>query len=67
MGDLPYPSGSTALVIRDVPGGGSDGKESACSAGDVGSVPGLGRFPGDLVKAIVFPVVMYRCESWTIF
>ena len=25
--------------------GGSDGKESACSAGDLGSVPGLGRFP----------------------
>ena len=22
------------------------GKESACSAGDVGSIPGLGRFPG---------------------
>ena len=26
--------------------GGSDGKESACSVGDLGSVPGLGRFPG---------------------
>ena len=25
--------------------GDSDGKESACSAGDLGSVPGLGRFP----------------------
>ena len=25
--------------------GGSDGKESACSAGDFGSVPGLGRSP----------------------
>ena len=25
--------------------GGSDGKESACSAGDLGSVPGLGRSP----------------------
>ena len=25
--------------------GGSDGKESACSVGDLGSVPGLGRFP----------------------
>ena len=23
------------------------GKESACSAGDPGSVPGLGRFPGE--------------------
>ena len=47
MGDLPYPSGSTALVIRDVPGGGSDGKESACSAGDVGLIPGLGRSSGE--------------------
>ena len=26
--------------------GGSDGKESACNAGDQGSIPGLGRFPG---------------------
>ena len=24
-----------------------DGKESACSAGDQGSVPGLGRSPGE--------------------
>ena len=27
--------------------GGSDGKESACSAGDWGSIPGLGRSPGE--------------------
>ena len=26
---------------------GSDGKESACSAGDLGSVPGSGRVPGE--------------------
>ena len=26
--------------------GGSDGKDSACSAGDLGSIPGLGRSPG---------------------
>ena len=26
--------------------GGSDGKESACNVGDLGSVPGLGRYPG---------------------
>ena len=26
--------------------GGSDGKESACNVGDLGSVPGMGRFPG---------------------
>ena len=26
--------------------GGSEGKESACNAGDLGSIPGLGRSPG---------------------
>ena len=26
---------------------GSDGKESTCSAGDLGSIPGLGRSPGE--------------------
>ena len=26
---------------------GSGGKESACNAGDLGSIPGLGRSPGD--------------------
>ena len=25
----------------------SDGKESACDAGDLGSIPGLGRSPGE--------------------
>ena len=44
-----------SLVIRksfqsllhtfDFPGG-SDGKGSDCNAGDVGLIPGLGRFPG---------------------
>jgi len=27
--------------------GSSDGKESACSAGDLGSIPGSGRSPGE--------------------
>ena len=26
---------------------GSDGKESACNTGDLGLIPGLGRFPGE--------------------
>ena len=26
---------------------GSDGKESSCNAGDLGVIPGLGRFPGE--------------------
>ena len=84
--------------------GGSDGKESAYSAGDIGLIPGPGRSPGEgngnplqysclenpmdggawqatvhgLAKSrtwlsnftfflsVVFPVVMYGCESWTI-
>ena len=27
--------------------GGSDGKESTCSAGDLGLIPGLGKPPGE--------------------
>ena len=27
--------------------GGSDSKESTCDAGDLGSIPGLGRYPGE--------------------
>ena len=30
----------------DFPGG-SGGKESACNVGDLGSIPGLGRSPGE--------------------
>ena len=33
---------SNLCICTGLPGG-SDGKESACSAGDLGSVPGLGR------------------------
>ena len=29
------------------PHGGSDGKESACSAEDQGLIPGFGRYPGE--------------------
>ena len=34
--------------------GGSDGKESACNAGDLCSIPGLGRFPGEGQPTPVF-------------
>ena len=34
------------IYIYDFPGG-SDGKASAYKAGDLGSVPGLGRSPGE--------------------
>ena len=33
-------------IFRGFPGG-SDGKESACNAGDLGSIPGSGRSPGE--------------------
>ena len=33
-----------ALGVRSFPGG-SISKESACNSGDLGSIPGLGRFP----------------------
>ena len=34
------------LTIRGFPGGSED-KVSACNAGDLGSIPGLGRSPGE--------------------
>ena len=43
--------------------GGSDGKESACNAGDLGSIPGLGRSPGEGM-ATHFSIVAWRIP-WT--
>ena len=37
--------------------GSSAGKESACNVGDPGSIPGLGRFPGE---GIGYPL-QYSC------
>ena len=37
--------GRHSIVITDFPGG-SDGKASVYSAGDLGSIPGSGRFSG---------------------
>ena len=36
----------TSALRSAGPGPGPVGKESACNAGDVGSIPGLGRSPG---------------------
>ena len=33
-------------TVQGFPGG-SAGKESACNEGDLGSIPGLGRYPGE--------------------
>ena len=37
---------TSCITKRGFPSG-SDGKESACNAGDPGSIPGLGRSPGE--------------------
>ena len=36
----------SSTVRMDFPGG-SDGKESVCNVGDLGSIPELGRSPGE--------------------
>ena len=48
--------------------GGSDGKESACNAGDPGSIPGSGRAPGEgngyLLQCSCFENSMDRGAWW---
>ena len=46
-------------IVCRLPGG-SDGKESACSAGDLGSIPGSGRYPG---KGNGYPLENSRLEN----
>ena len=51
------------LSPQSLPGGfpgGSEGKESACSAGDLGSIAGLGRSPGE---GILTPVLYSGLEN----
>ena len=45
----PVSSTTTHLCLQSTRGGlcGSDGRESACNARDLGSIPGSGRFPGE--------------------
>ena len=45
--------------------GGSDGKESACNAGDRGSIPGLGRFPWRKEWAAHSSILAWR-SPWTV-
>ena len=50
--------------------GGSDSKESACNAGDLGSVPGWGRSPGvgngNSLQYTCLENLMNRGAWWTI-
>ena len=46
VGKIPWRRGRLPTpVFMGFPGG-SDSKESACNEGDLGSIPGSGRFPG---------------------
>ena len=45
MDQLGTPFSGYLTHVEGSPGG-SDGKESACNAGDLGSIPGLERSPG---------------------
>ena len=44
--------------------GGSAGKESACNVGDMGSIPGLGRSPGE---GKGYPFEYYGLENFMDF
>ena len=43
--------------------GGSDGKESACNAGDLGLIPGLGRSPGEGDGYLLQYFFFFQCYS----
>ena len=44
-----WPKKFSKALVKHLMGslGGSDGKESACNAGDLGSIPRFGRSPGE--------------------
>ena len=46
LSNMPHFFVSASVLKRDFSGG-TDSKESACNAGDLGSIPGSGRFPGE--------------------
>ena len=52
------------LEDLDLPGG-SDGKESACHAGDSGSIPGLRKFPHWQPTPVFLPGEFYGQRSLT--
>ena len=51
-------STSAFQISSSIPFFSSVGKESACSAGDLGSIPGLGRCPGE---GNGNPAIQYSC------
>ena len=70
IGSIPGPGRSRGEEIGYPPQyswaslGGSDGKESACSVGDLGSIPRLGRFPWKR-ELLPTPVFLPGKSPWT--
>ena len=53
-------------VLMGFPSG-SDGKESACSAGDLGLIPGPGRSPGEWIgKPLGQSLIVHRISLNTV-
>ena len=53
-----------ATLLLGFPGG-SDGKESTCNVGDLGLIPGLGRYRGGGAWQST-PVFLPRESPWTV-
>ena len=54
-------------VIVIFSSGGSASKESACNAGDMGSIPGLGKFPWRRERQVIpafLPEEFHGQKSW---
>ena len=74
MGSLDLNRKETVLLMRLLNNvilgfpGGSDGKESACHAGDLGLIPGLGRSPGEghgnLLGILAWKILLDRGAWW---
>ena len=62
MGNVGYQNYYTLRHLMGFPGG-SDGKKSACSGGDLGLIPGLGRSLGEEWQPT--PVFLPGESPWT--
>ena len=40
-------------TVHEIRNGGSDSKESACHVGDPGTIPGLGKSPGEVTHSSI--------------
>ena len=60
-----HPSLTNILPIESVSLGGSDGKESACNAGDLGSIPWLGMLEEFVTSSLLLATAKIWRNGWT--